>query len=168
MLSKDDVRDCLLHEYQVIKQLVAKLPEGCEEFRISPTQRSTIELLRYLALLGPGVLHAGNDSGFAWLQENGPHTSALTVAEVPAHLDGAMAEMTHLFSTWSDDEFATRAVSIPGMGEWTLQTWALNTACKFLPAYKLQLFHHAKACGNTDLDTWDAWMDNGESERPAA
>jgi len=168
MLSKDHVRDSLMHEYRVIKQLVSKLPDGCEDFRISPTQRSTIELLRYLALVGPGVMHAANDNGFAWVEQNAPACESVPLAEVPAYLDGAMAEMTHLFSNWSEDEFATRAVSVPGMGEWTLQTWMLNTACKFVPAYKLQLFHHAKACGNTDLDTWDAWMDNGGVTRPSA
>ena len=52
------------------------------------------------------------------------------------------------------------------MGDWTVQTWLLNTACKFVPAYKLMLFHHAKAAGNAEIDTWDAWMDTGEMPRP--
>jgi len=167
MLSKDNVRDSLIHEYQVIKQLVSKLPDGCEDYRISPTQRSTIELLRYLLLVGPAVMHAANDNGFAWLEQNAPHCSNVSLADVPSHLDGAMAEMNHVFAGWSDDDFAKRQVSIASMGDWTVGTWLLNTACKFVPAYKLQLFHHAKACGNTGLATWDAWMDNGKVTRPS-
>ena len=162
MLSKNDVRDSLINEYKVIKQLASKLPEGSEDYRISEGQRSTIELLRYLTLLGPGVVHAGNDNGFGWLGENGPAAEQLTLAEIPAHLDGAMAELNALFETLSEEDFANRQVSLEGMGDWTMQTWLLNTACKFLPAYKLMLFHHAKAAGNAELGTWDAWLDNGE------
>ena len=165
MLSKNDIRDTLVNEYQVIKQLISKLPEGSEEYRISPTQRSTIELVRYLSLVGPAIVHAANDNGFAWFGENAPKVESLTLAEAPTYIDGAVAEMQHLFDGMSDEDFANREVHVEGMGDWTVQTWLLNTACKFLPAYKLMLFHHAKACGNTELDTWDSWFDDGEAKR---
>jgi len=167
MLTKDEVCASLLHEYRNIRQLIGKLPAGSEDDRISPTQRSTIELLQYLLMLGPGVLHAANDGGFKWFEENGPRCQSVTFKEAPEYVDGAMAEMEHLFSLWSEEEFTTREVTVPGMGTWTLQGWVLNTLCKFLPAYKLQLFHHAKASGNTDLNTWDAWFDDGQADRPA-
>jgi hypothetical protein len=168
MLSKNDVRDSLVHEYKVIKQLVSKLPGGSEDYRLSENQRSTIELLRYLTLVGPGIIHAGLEDGFAWFGANGPAVEKLTLAEVPAHLDGAIAEINTLFENMSDEEFANKPVSVPGMGDWTMNTWLMNTACKFVPAYKLMLFHHAKAAGNGDIGTWDAWMDNGEVPAPTA
>ena len=166
MLSKNDVRDTLVNEYKVIKQIVSKLPEGSGDFRLSPTQRSTMELLGYLTLLGPGLLHAANDNGFAWFGEKGATLESLTLADVPAALDSAIEEMNALFEGMSDEDFASSEVSIEGMGDWTNQTWLLNTACKFVPSYKLMLFHHAKAAGNTELGTWDAWMDNGEVPKP--
>jgi len=168
MLSKNDVRDSIINEYKVIKQLVSKLPEGSEDYRLSEGQRSTIELLRYLTLLGPGTVHAANDNGFDWLGENAAAVENLTLGDVPAYLDGAMAEISALFDAMSDEDFASREVSVEGMGDWTIQTWLLNTACKFVPAYKLMLFHHAKAAGNSELGTWDAWLDNGEVPAPAA
>ena len=66
------------------------------------------------------------------------------------------------------DDFDTKPVSIEGMGDWTLQGWLLNTLVRFVPSYKLMLFHHAKAAGNADIGTWDAWMDNGEVPKPEA
>jgi hypothetical protein len=168
MLSKNDIRDTMIQEYKVIKQLVSKLPEGSDDFRISPTQRSTVELARYLCLLGPGILHAGIDNGFAWFGENGPKIETLPLSDVPAHLDGAIAEMESVFEGMSDEDFASREVSVEGMGDWTMQGWLLNTAVKFIPAYKLMLFHHAKAAGNTEIGTFDAWMDNGEVPQPEA
>ncbi|MHC4924463.1 MAG: hypothetical protein ACYTG4_10370, partial [Planctomycetota bacterium] len=132
------------------------------------TQRSTVEVLRYLALLGPGILHAANDQGFQWFGENAPAMENVGLADMPSYMDGAVAEMTSLFEGWSEDDFATKEVSIEGMGDWTLQNWVLNTACKFLPSYKLMLFHHAKAAGNTDIGTWDAWMDDGDTPKPDA
>ena len=167
MLSKNDLRDSIVNEYKIIKQLVGKLPEGSADYRISPEQRSTIELLRYLCIMGPGTLHAANDNGFAWIGENAPKLESLTLPDVPAHLDGAIAEMESVFEGWSDEDFASKAVSIEGMGDWTLQGWVLNTTQKFTPAYKLMLFNHAKAAGNTDIGTFDAWLDNGEVQQPA-
>jgi hypothetical protein len=168
MLDKNDVRDSVINEMKIVKQLVSKLPEGSEDFRLSEGQRSTIELLRYIALMGPGVVHAGNDSGFGWIGENAPAMETVGLEEMPSHLDGAIAEMKGLFENMSDEDFASKPVSVEGMGEWTMQTWLLNTVCKFVPAYKLMLFHHAKAAGNTDIGTWDAWLDNGEVPAPNA
>ncbi len=166
MLGKNDVRDMLIHEYKVIKQLVTKLPEGSEDYRISEGQRTTIELLRYLTLIGPAAVHAGLDNGFSWFGANAAASEGLGLAEIPSHLDGAMAEIAGLLDRMSDEDFANKAVSVEGMGDWTMQTWLLNTACKFVPAYKLMLFNHAKAAGNSELGTWDAWLDNGEVPAP--
>ncbi len=166
MISKDQVRDSILNEYKIIKQLVTKLPEGSADYRISPGQRSTIELLRYLTLMGPGTVHAANDNDFRWIGQNAAAAEGLTLSDIPAYLDGAMGEITALFDGMSDEDFATREVHVEGMGDWTVQTWLLNTTCKFVPAYKLMLFHHAKAAGNGDIGTWDAWMDNGEVPQP--
>ena len=166
MLGKNDLLDLLVNEYKVIKQLVAKLPEGSEDYRISPNQRSTMELLKYLALVGPGVVHAALDNGFKWFAENAPKLESVTLGEIPGYIDGAVKEIQSLFDKISDEDFENRDVSVEGMGDWTVKTWLLNTAVKFLPAYKLMLFHHAKAAGNEKLDTWDAWMDTGDVERP--
>ncbi len=166
MLGKNDLRDCIVNEYKIMKQLLAKLPEGSEDFRISENQRSTIELVRYLSLLGPGIIHAGNDNGFQWFGENGPKVESLTLAEAPSYFDGAIAELETLFDGMSDEDFASKAVSVEGMGDWTMQGWLLNTLVRFVPSYKLMLFNHAKAAGNADIGTWDAWLDNGEVPKP--
>ena len=168
MLTKNEVRDSILNEYKIIKQLVTKLPEGSDDYRISENQRSTIELLRYLTLAGPGIVHAGFDNGFRWIGQNGPAVENLTLAEIPSHLDGAMGEIKAWFDGKSDGDFADGEVSVEGMGDWKTKTWILNTACKFVPAYKLMLFNHAKAAGNADIGTWDAWLDNGEVPAPGA
>ena len=168
MLTKDHLRDYVVNEYKIIKQLVTKLPEGSEDFRISENQRSTIELLRYLTLIGPASIHAGFDNGFQWFGENAKAVENLTLAEIPSYLDGAIAEVEGLFDKMTEDDFAKREVSIEGMGDWTMQAWLLDTTCKFLPAYKLMLFNHAKGAGNTDIGTFDAWWDNGEVPAPSA
>lgn len=167
MLSKNDLRDSIVNEFKIIKQLVGKLPEGSGEFRISPEQRSTTELLRYICVMGPGTLHAANDNNFGWIGANAPKLESVEVADMPAELDRAIGEIESVFAGWSDEDFDTRAVSIEGMGDWTLKGWLLNTTQKFTPAYKLMLFNHAKAAGNTEIGTFDAWMDNGDVSKPA-
>ena len=168
MIGKNELRDSILHDLKVAKALVAKLPEGAAEFRLSAEQRSTLELARYLCGVAQGCVHAGLDGSCAWFGANGARLQGLTLAEVPAALDEEMAEVTRLFAGISDQDFAGKVVdmSASNMGTWKLQGWLLNTAAKFTSAYKLQLFLHAKAAGNKQLNTWDAWMDTGGVARP--
>ena len=168
MISKTELRDAILHDCKVAQALIAKLPEGAADYRPCPEQRSTLELARYLCKVAQGCTHAAIDGSFEWFGSNSERYDALTLDQIPAALDEEMAEITRLFDGISDDDFANKPVDMEDshMGKWTMQGWLLATAVKFTTAYKMQLFLYAKASGNTDLDTWDAWMDTGGVPRP--
>ena len=168
MIGKNELRDSILHDLKVARALTAKLPRGAADYRPCAEQRTTLELARYLCMVTQGCVHAGIDGSWAWFGANGERFNTLTLDQVPAALDEEMAEITRLFAGISDDDFAGKVVDMESshMGKWKLQGWLLNTAAKFTSSYKLQLFLYAKAGGNKDLNTWDAWMDTGGIGRP--
>jgi hypothetical protein len=168
VITKNDLRDAILYDCKIAQALIAKLPDGAADYRPTPGQRSTLELAQYLCKVGQGCTHAGLDGNFDWFGSNSERYDALTLDQIPAALDEEMAEITRLFDGMSDDDFANNAVDMQAanMGKWSMQGWLLATTLKFTTAYKMQLFLYAKASGNTDLDTWDAWMDTGGVPRP--
>lgn len=168
MITKNELRDAILYDCKIAQALIAKLPDGAADYRPIPEQRSTLELAQYLCKVGQGCVHAAIDGGFDWFGTNSERYDALTLEQIPAALDEEMAEITRLFDGISDDDFASKAVDMEaaGMGKWTMQGWLLATSLKFTTAYKMQLFLYAKAAGNKELDTWDAWMDTGGVPRP--
>lgn len=168
MITKNELRDSLIHELKVIRTLMTKLPEGAGDYRPSPDQRSTLELAHYLCKVGQGCVRAGLEGSFEWFGSEGGRYDSLRFAEIPAVLDQEITEISRLFAEMTDEDFADKTVDMQaaGMGTWKLQGWLLNTALKFTAAYKLQLFLYAKAAGNGALDTFDAWMDTGGVPRP--
>ena len=168
MITKNDLRDAILYDCKIAQALIAKLPDGAADYRPTPGQRSTLELAQYLCKVGQGCTHAGLDGNFDWFGSNSERYDALTLDQIPVALDEEMAEITRLFDGMSDDDFANKAVDMEAanMGKWSMQGWLLATTLKFTTAYKMQLFLYAKAGGNKELDTWDAWMDTGGVPRP--
>jgi hypothetical protein len=170
VITKNELRDAILYDFKIARALIAKLPDGAGDYRPTPKQRSTLELAQYLCKVGQGCAHAAIDSSFDWFGSNSERYDALTLEQIPAALDDEMAEITRLFDGISDDDFANKPVDMEavGMGKWTMQGWLLATCLKFTTSYKMQLFLYAKSAGNTELDTWDAWMDTGGVPRPQA
>lgn len=168
MISKTELRDAVLHDLKIAKALLAKLPGDTSDYRPTPGQRSTLELARYICKVAQGCTHAALDGNFDWFGANSERFDALSMEQIPAALDEEMAEVTRLFDGLSDDDFASKAVDMEsvGMGRWKMQGWLLATTLKFTTAYKQQLFLYAKAAGNTELDTFDLWMDTGGVPRP--
>ena len=168
MITKNEIRDAIIYDLKISQALIAKLPDGAADYRPTPGQRSTLEVAQYLCKVAQGCTHAGMDGSFDWFAKHSDRYDSLSLKEIPAALGEEMAEVTRLFDGMSDDDFANKDVDMEasGMGKSSLQGWLLSTTLKFTAAYKMQLFLYAKAAGNSDLNTWDAWMDTGGLARP--
>ena len=166
MIRKSDLLNSILADCAITKQLFTKIPDDGWDYRPSPEQRSTLELGQYICRVGQGCVRAGLDESFDWFGENNERFNALTAADLPAAMDEQMNAIREMFDEMSDEDFDSRKVDMADMGTHTLQGWLLETTLKFLTAYRLQLFLYAKAAGRKDLDTWDAWMDDGTKTRP--
>ncbi|KND46720.1 MAG: hypothetical protein AB201_02690 [Parcubacteria bacterium C7867-006] len=58
MYTKDNFIKSLKNEVRIIKNLAKKIPEGTMDYRPTPVQRSTLELLQYLSISGAGTMKA--------------------------------------------------------------------------------------------------------------
>ncbi|MGH7591625.1 MAG: hypothetical protein ACREL2_09310 [Gemmatimonadales bacterium] len=158
MITKDDLLTSMTRECDIAIHLHSKLTPQAADYRPSPDQRSTAELLRYLAICGIAgttSMVKGDWKLFAPFRER---SATLTVAEFPAAMARQKDELVALFAGITPEQFATQEARMPG-GTVTLPLGVaiLNAPLKWLAAYKLELFVYAKASGAHDINTSNAW-----------
>ena len=157
MISKDTLLAAMHRECDLCLHLAGKVPEGGLEFRFSPGQRSTLELLRYLSFVGLGASHALLDGNFDRYQELAAAAESLQVDGIAAALEAQKQGLTELFEGLSEEDLAERRVSLPWGAEASLGEALLELPYACLASYRLQLFLQAKAAGAEALSTYNAW-----------
>src|SRR5436190_16512780 len=93
VLTKPELIASLQNEVRILLHLASKVDRAKLDYRPTATQRSTIELLRYLSVMGPGLVRATKAGGFdpaAWtstVQATERMTFDETVAAIGAQSD---------------------------------------------------------------------------------
>jgi hypothetical protein len=156
MLSVDAFISEWRKESRICINLAGKIPPGGLDYRPSPAQRSTLELMRYLSFGPYNAVHRillGD-----W--NVGRPTAEVVAGMPPSDFAPRMA--------WQADavEREVRAAA-PGdlrdkemtfpWGETLKRGQALMTPYRWLVGYKMQLFLYLKASGNYQLGTADVW-----------
>src|ERR1700680_3937544 len=93
VLTKSELIASLQNEVRILLHLATKIDRATLDYRPSPKQRSTIELLKYLSTMGPGLVQAAKAGAFdipAWTAAT-QAAAALdfdqTVAAIASHSD---------------------------------------------------------------------------------
>jgi hypothetical protein len=158
MISKSEFLDALKREARITTHLVGKLSGPQLEFRFSPPQRSTLELLQYLTI--------GTQASVAYhLSGNWDHWDALEAQAKEVTQAGfakAMAAQTRavakLLAPISDRAFATRLAKskVDGKARSIAASLFLGTLTQAI-GYRMQLFLQAKAAGHPELNSKNLW-----------
>jgi hypothetical protein len=157
MITEKEYEGVIRNEYRIQRHLYSLVDHDKLDFRFSPTQRSTLEVLQYLATIGSayisGILQ-GNMSGFGQVTER---QKAVTAANFLHKLDEEekhVIELLKKFSTKDLDE----SVDLFKLGNPMRKAQWLMSVLQVLSAYRLQLFLQIKAStGRTDIGTADLW-----------
>ncbi len=166
MLDKQQILESILSEGEIVKHLIKKIPEGAADYRPTPDQRSTLELLRYLTMCGIGGTLAMNDRHWEGYKEWDAKTANLTLDEIPAAIDQQADALRAYFGELSDEDFSTKMTKTPIGEEISLARALLEVPVKWMTAYRMQLFLYCKQAGNNDIWTPNCWG-GVDMERPA-
>jgi DinB superfamily len=157
VLTKSELIASLQHEVRILLHLAGKIDRSQLDYRPTPTQRSTIELLQYLTVMGPGLIRAAKAGTFdpaAWTAaERTARTLHFdqTLTAIAAHSD----TYAMLLSDLSDADFRA-PITMFGRNT-TRGAFIVNLVLCGCAAYRTQLFMYLKACGRQDLSTMDLW-----------
>jgi hypothetical protein len=157
VLTKSELIGSLQNEVRILLHLASKVEPSMRDYRPTPKQRSTVELLRYLAVMGPALVQAAKAGGFdpaAWTAAEkaleGKDFDAI-VAAIAAHRDTYPA----LLADVSDSDLRAE---IAMFGSTTTRgAFLVNLVLCGCAAYRTQLFLYLKACGREELGTMNLW-----------
>jgi hypothetical protein len=157
VLTKSELIASLQHEVRILVHLMGKIDRAMLDYRPTPKQRSTIELLKYLTIMGPALVQATKTGGFDPAVWTAAEKAAQarnfdeTVAAIAAHSDA----YAKLLGDMSDADFRAE-VDMFG-NKTTRGAFIVNLVLCGCAAYRTQLFMYLKACGREELSTMNLW-----------
>jgi hypothetical protein len=156
-MTKAELVGSLQNEVRILLHLAGKVDRTRLDYRPTPKQRSTIELLKYLTMMGPALIRAIKGADFdtaAW--------TALEKAAEARDFDQTLAalaaqkdEYAMLLGDMSDADLRTEIEMFGDRG--TRGALIVNLVLCGCAAYRTQLFLYLKACGQEELSTWNLW-----------
>ena len=157
VLTKSELIGSLQNETRILLHLASKIDRAKLDYRPTPKQRSTIELLQYLSMMGPALVQAAKAGTF--------DPASWTVAEKAAGTRdfdrtlAAIAAQTEAYATLlADVSDAGLRAEIEMFGNKTTRgAFIVNLVLCGCAAYRTQLFMYLKACGRAELGTMNLW-----------
>lgn len=157
VLTKSELLTALQNEVRILLHLAGKIDRAAIDYRPTPKQRSTLDLLRYLSIMGPTLIRWSNGQADmaalkAALAEADTRDFDQTVATI--------AEQKQLYETllagMSDEAFRAEVDNFDG-SKTSRGVFILKYVLQGHAAYRTQLFLYLKSCGCEELSTRNLW-----------
>ena len=157
VLTKEELIGSLQNEVRILLHLASKIDRKQLDYRPSPKQRSIIELLRYLSVMGPGLVPAIKTGTFdvpAW-QAAAAAAEAMDFDAVVASIEKQSAGYAQSLGAFTDADFRSE-IEMFGRKSSRGSLLVNMVLCGFA-AYRTQLFLYLKGCGREELNTMNLW-----------
>ena len=157
VLTKSELIASLQNEVRILLHLASKVDRSALDYRPTPKQRSTIELLQYLTIMGPELIRAAKAGAFdvaAWTAAE-QRAKARDFDQTLAAISAQREEYAQLLDEISDNAFREEITMFGS--KTTRGAFIVNLALSGCAAYRTQLFLYLKACGREELDTMNLW-----------
>lgn len=157
VMTKAELIGSLQNEVRILLHLTTKIDRAKIEYRPTGKQRSILELLNYLSMMGPEIIEqtkAGKFDTDKW--------AAVEKAAMAQSYDQALARIaaqTELYAqqlnAMSDADLRSE-VNMFGQAS-TRGAFLVNLVLCGCAAYRTQLFCYLKSCGREELGTYNLW-----------
>lgn len=159
VLTKSELLDSLKKETHILVHLASKVDRSTADYRPTPKQRSTLELLRYLTIMGPELVKAAKAGGFdvnSWTIAS-KAAEALDFDQTVVALQAQADEYVRLLGDMSDADFRAEMTGFDGSPV-AKGAFIVNLVLSGHAAYRTQLFCYLKSSGRDDLNTMNLWQ----------
>jgi hypothetical protein len=157
VLTKEELITSLQNEVRILLHLASKVDRNQLDYRPTPKQRSTFELLRYLTIMGPNLIPAiktGVFDGAAFGAAQAA-ANAMNFDQVLAAIGKQSNDYAQQIGAFSDAEMRSE-LDMFGKKASRGSHIVYLVLCGHA-AYRTQLFLYLKACGRDELNTMNLW-----------
>ena len=161
VLTKEELIAALRNEIRILLHLAGKVDPSKRDYRPTPKQRSTLELLQYLAIMAPTEIAVIQGGVF----DRPALSAAFTPAEARAKtlsFEQALAaiqqqadQFSQVLGGWTESDFR-KEVDMFG-SKTSRGAMLVNLVLCGFAAYRTQLFCYLKSCGREELSTVNLW-----------
>ncbi len=157
VLTKDELVASLQNEVRIFLHLASKIDRAQLDYRPSAKQRSTLELLRYMSMMAPGLLVAIKAGAFdvAAFQAAAKAAESADFDALVAAIGRQSDECAALLAGYSDSDLRGE-IEMFGRKD-SRGSYIVNLVLCAFAAYRMQLFLYLKACGREELNTMNLW-----------
>jgi len=161
VLTKDELIASLRNEVRILVHLAGKVDRSQLDYRPTPKQRSTLELLQYMAIMGPtqvAVIKTGVFDRATLTAAWSPAVAASKAMDFDRAVSAIQEqsdEYARLLSGWTEADFRGE-IDVFGHRS-TRGSLLVNQVLGGHAAYRTQLFLYLKACGREELNTVNLW-----------
>jgi len=159
VLTKSELIALLQKEVRILLHLITKIDSATLDYRPTPKQRSTIELLRYLTNMGPTLVRYGKGQPL----DAEAMLKAIDIANARSFDDTVTALAAHadlyveLLADVSEEDFRAEITGVDGLPVTRGQFMVYHVLGQ-CAAYRTQLFLYLKAGGREELNTMNLWL----------
>ena len=159
VLTKPELIALLQKEVRLLLHLTTKIDPDMLDYRPTPKQRSTIELLRYLTNSGPALINyaKGQPMDAAAIADATEAANKRTFEETVAALAALSDLYPQLLADMSDEDLRGQIMWVDG-SQISKGQFLVNYVFGQAAQYRLQLFLYLKACGREELNTMNLWI----------
>jgi hypothetical protein len=159
VLTKDELLSSLQKESRILGHLADKFDPSMVDYRPTPKQRSSLELLRYMTIMGPQLIQAAKAGAFdgpTWMEATKAAEARdwnQTVAMIKKQGD----EYAKLLADMSDADLRSEMDGFDGK-KVSKGKFIVDLVLGGHAAYRTQLFCYLKSCGRDELSTYNLWQ----------
>jgi hypothetical protein len=157
MITKQQLLDSILNEIRVCRHLATKLTDKMMDYKPTENQRSTIEVLRYLASCAIGAMESLQAARWELYDVRENAVWSMTLTDFDEAMENQSTAIRQFFDALGDEELTGKIVRTPGAGELPLGLAIMRTSYAWLVAYRHELFLRAKLCGVSEVGTSNNW-----------
>ena len=157
VLTKSELLAALQNESRILIHLIGKIDRTAIDYRPTPKQRSTLDLLRYLSIMGPTLIRmANNQADFETWKAEVAASDARNFDETVAVIAEQAQTYETLLNGMSDETLRSEISNFDG-SKTSRGVFILKYVLQGHAAYRTQLFLYLKACGREELNTRNLW-----------
>lgn len=158
VMSKSELLTALQTEVRIVLHLATKIDRTKLDYRPTPKQRSTIELLRYLSMMGPTLMRYTKTQSREYdiWRDAEAAANARDFDQAVAAIARHSEEYAALLADMTDADLRAEAMAADG-SKVTRGAALVSGVYASCVAYRMQLFLYLKSSGREDLSTMNVW-----------
>lgn len=158
VLSKAELIASLQNEVRLVGHLVSKAAPAHLDYRPSASQRSTMELVRYISMMGPTIIRwsLADTSDFEIWTKAAASSKERSFEEAKEAIAAQHAEYADLLAELTDADFRAEVNDFDG-NKTSRGAFLTNLVLGGCAAYRMQLFLYLKASSAPGINSANLW-----------